>query len=84
MLSANQVVMEIKVNERIPTWLTGLIASHNLRMVRVSKYCRSIEAAGKMPSLRWRDLPSESSEDVLASTLSVFRVLEQKMGIRRG
>ena len=31
MLPANQVVMEIKVNERIPSWLTGLIADHNLR-----------------------------------------------------
>jgi hypothetical protein len=67
----------------MPTWLTELIAVHNLQMVRVSKYCRSIEAAQSMPSLRWQDLPAESSEDVLASSLSVFRVLEQKMGIRR-
>jgi SPX domain protein involved in polyphosphate accumulation len=83
MLSPNQVVMEIKINERMPCWLTELIADHNLKMVRVSKYCRSIEAAQKMPSLRWRNLPAESSEDVLASTLSVFSKLEQKMGIRR-
>jgi SPX domain protein involved in polyphosphate accumulation len=83
MLPPNQVVMEIKVNERMPYWLTELIAAHNLQMVRVSKYCRSIEAAQKMPSLRWRNLPPESSEDVLASTLSVFRALEQKMGIGR-
>ena len=83
MLPASQVVMEIKVNERMPYWLTELIANHNLKMVRVSKYCRSIEAAQKMPSLRWRNLPAESSEDVLSSSLSVFRVLEQKMGIRR-
>jgi hypothetical protein len=75
--------MEIKVNERIPTWLTGLIADNNLKMVRVSKYCRSIEAAQKMPYLRWRSLPPESSEDVLSSTLSAFSRLEQKMGIRR-
>ena len=83
MLSPNLVVMEIKVNERMPTWLTELIADHNLQLVRVSKYCRSIEAAQKMPSLRWRNLPAESSEDVLASTFSVFSKLEQKMGIRR-
>jgi SPX domain protein involved in polyphosphate accumulation len=83
MLSPNQVVMEIKVNEHMPLWLTELIADHNLTMVRVSKYCRSIEAAQKMPSLRWRNLPAESAEDVLASSLSVFRVFEQKMGIRR-
>ena len=38
-------VIEIKVNERIPYWLTELVASHNLNMVRLSKYCRSIELA---------------------------------------
>lgn len=39
------VVVEIKVNERIPYWLTELVAVHNLTLVRVSKYCRSIELA---------------------------------------
>jgi hypothetical protein len=67
MLSPKQVVMEIKVNEHIPFWLTGLIADHNLKMVRVSKYCRSIETAQKMPALRWRNLPPESSKSILAS-----------------
>lgn len=83
MLSPNQVVMEIKVNERIPTWLTGLIADHNLKLVRVSKYCRSIEAAQKTPALRWRNLPPESSEDVLVSLPTSFSRLELKMGIAR-
>ena len=49
MLSPNLVVMEIKVNERIPYWLTELIAARNLPITRVSKYCRSIEAAQNMP-----------------------------------
>lgn len=39
------VIVEIKVNERIPYWLTELVAAHNLNLVRVSKYCRSIELA---------------------------------------
>ena len=43
-------VIEIKVNERIPYWLTELVASHNLNMVRLSKYCRSIELAQNMRS----------------------------------
>jgi SPX domain protein involved in polyphosphate accumulation len=43
MLPAQQVVMEIKANERVPYWLTELVAAHNLKMVRMSKYCRSIE-----------------------------------------
>jgi len=52
MFPADQVVMEIKVNERIPYWLTELVAIHNLQMVRVSKYCRSIELAQNYPSAR--------------------------------
>lgn len=36
-------VVEIKANERIPYWLTEMVAAHNLGLVRVSKYCRSIE-----------------------------------------
>lgn len=45
MLPADRVVMEIKVNERIPYWLTEMIAAHNLKLIRISKYCRSIELA---------------------------------------
>lgn len=36
-------VVEIKANERIPYWLTEMVAAHNLNLMRVSKYCRSIE-----------------------------------------
>jgi len=49
MFQPDVVVMEIKVNERIPYWLTELVADHNLRLVRVSKYCRSIEVAQSVP-----------------------------------
>lgn len=45
MVSPDRTVMEIKVNERIPYWLTEMIAAHNLRVIRISKYCRSIELA---------------------------------------
>jgi SPX domain protein involved in polyphosphate accumulation len=45
MLPTGFEVMEVKVNERIPYWLTELVAAHNLQLVRMSKYCRSIEAA---------------------------------------
>jgi hypothetical protein len=82
MLSANLVVMEIKVNERIPYWLTEMIAAHNLEIVRVSKYCRSIEAAQNMLSTRWRNPVAERSQDVLSSSLSVLSTLERRMGIR--
>jgi SPX domain protein involved in polyphosphate accumulation len=47
-------VVEIKVNERIPYWLTELVAVHNLNLVRVSKYCRSIELAQDLVTPDWR------------------------------
>jgi SPX domain protein involved in polyphosphate accumulation len=43
---ADLVIMEIKVNERIPYWLTELVAAKNLQLARVSKYCQSIEVSG--------------------------------------
>jgi len=43
MLQPDRAVMEIKVNDRIPFWLTELVAAHNLNLVRISKYCLSIE-----------------------------------------
>jgi hypothetical protein len=72
MLPANLVVMEIKVNERIPYWLTDLIAAHNLQVMRFSKYCRSIEMGENMPSRRWRHLAAERSRYALPSSLSAF------------
>lgn len=42
-------VMEIKVNERTPHWITDLTARRNLSLIRVSKYVQSIEAFGLAP-----------------------------------
>jgi len=47
-------VIEIKVNERIPYWLTELVAAHNLNLIRISKYCRSIELAQNLAPSAWR------------------------------
>ncbi len=49
MINPAWLVLEIKVNERIPYWITEAVAEHNLRLVRVSKYCQALEAAGTMP-----------------------------------
>lgn len=83
MMPPNQVVMEIKVNERIPYWLTEMIAVHNLQTMRVSKYCQSIKASKNQLSTLGQYLPAESSQEVLSTTFSVFSTLEQKMGIQR-
>ena len=71
LISPNQVIMEIKVNERMPDWLTELIAAKNLNLIRISKYCRGIEAAWEMPDLQNRSLMSEGTEEVLSSTFSL-------------
>jgi SPX domain protein involved in polyphosphate accumulation len=36
-------VMEIKYNHRAPIWLTKLIRRHELRIVRMSKYCSAVD-----------------------------------------
>ncbi|MFE7519693.1 polyphosphate polymerase domain-containing protein [Streptomyces halstedii] len=48
-LPPHMAVMEIKVNERTPYWITDLAARRNLNLVRVSKYVQSIEAFGLAP-----------------------------------
>lgn len=47
-------VVEIKVNERIPYWLSEMIAVYNLNLVRFSKYCRSIDLAQGLGMSAWR------------------------------
>ncbi len=42
-------VMEVKVNERTPYWITDLAARRNLSLIRVSKYVQSIETFGRAP-----------------------------------
>lgn len=42
-------VMEVKINERAPYWVTDMAARHGLQLQRISKYCQSIEAHGLAP-----------------------------------
>jgi len=46
---ARLAVVEFKVNERVPQWLTDLAARRNLSVVRMSKYCQAVEAFGRAP-----------------------------------
>ncbi len=45
-------IVEVKANERVPTWFTDLAASMGLEVVRVSKYCKAIEATATIPDIR--------------------------------
>lgn len=42
-------VLEIKINERAPYWVTDMAARLGLQVQRISKYCQSIEAHGIAP-----------------------------------
>jgi hypothetical protein len=46
MLPPHVAVLEIKANDRVPYWLTHLVARNNLQLTRMSKYCSSLERAG--------------------------------------
>lgn len=49
MVHPEMVVLEVKADERVPLWLADLIGRRGLRLIRVSKYCQSIETAGRVP-----------------------------------
>ena len=49
MISPDRVIMEIKVNERVPYWITEIVAQQNFRLIRVSKYCQGLESAAAVP-----------------------------------
>ena len=42
-------IVELKADERVPYWATDLAARLDLTVVRISKYCRSIETFGLAP-----------------------------------
>jgi hypothetical protein len=46
---ASRSILEVKANDRVPYWMTDLAARDNLAVVRVSKYCQSVEAFGRAP-----------------------------------
>lgn len=83
MFPADQVIMEIKVNERIPLWLTELIAHHNLQLDHFSKYSRSIDVSTSESSLLNRFLPAERARDILDTTYSIYNPPSQPMEVRR-
>jgi len=49
MVHPEQVVVEIKANDHVPRWVVALVGAHNAQVVRISKYCQSIEVAGRAP-----------------------------------
>jgi len=42
-IPASWCVLEVKVNDFIPTWVNALLAKHDCKLQRVSKYCAGLE-----------------------------------------
>lgn len=37
------VIMEIKTNDMLPYWVAELVGAHNLKLIRISKYCTGLD-----------------------------------------
>ena len=48
-------VMEVKVNDRIPTWTTTLLAKHECILQRVSKYCAVVANEKNRIGFAWKN-----------------------------
>lgn len=46
-------IVEVKANERVPYWVVDLTARMDLSVIRVSKYCQSVQAFGLAPRSRY-------------------------------
>jgi hypothetical protein len=60
-----KAIVEVKANERVPYWVTDTAARLGMEVVRVSKYCQSIEAFGQAPRSVFH-VPVEEDYDVYA------------------
>lgn len=49
-LSPEFVLMEIKLDGKMPEWMPSLIAEHNLEPIRFSKYCLGLERSRRLQS----------------------------------
>ena len=47
-VSPDYCIMEVKVNYRVPYWLTELIGKHSLTLRRISKYCATLHQFGEL------------------------------------
>ena len=63
-------VVEIKANERVPYWVTDLAARIDMSVIRVSKYCQSVQAFGMTPRSRdgAPELVTAPAENIMTAT----------------
>ncbi len=61
LLPPGWVVIEVKVNDRLPGWLSDLIAEHGLSVTRISKYVQAVERAELAPPSVFHHIPQSDS-----------------------
>jgi SPX domain protein involved in polyphosphate accumulation len=49
MVPPKYCILEIKADDKVPYWVTELVAHHNFKLIRVSKYCLALEESEKFP-----------------------------------
>lgn len=67
LLPPGWVVIEIKVNDRLPGWLSDLIAEHGLTVTRISKYVQAVERAALAPPSVFHHVPIASPQPTTES-----------------
>lgn len=57
-LSPSCCILEVKVDEKMPRWLAGILAAHNVSIERVSKYCAGLERCTRLRSRELEMFPT--------------------------
>ena len=58
-------VMEVKVNEAVPDWVTSLLARHGCQLRRMSKYCAGVATGRGIRVMPLAMAPVTAREDGL-------------------
>lgn len=69
-IPADWCIMEVKVNDSIPDWVTSLLARHGCQLRRVSKYCAGIALGRELDVLSLALLPPDAMGKVPSSPQS--------------
>jgi hypothetical protein len=61
----DKCIMEVKVDESVPGWVTGLLSRHDCHLQRISKYCSGLVSArgfAMLPLVAWSAETEKTNE----------------------
>jgi hypothetical protein len=70
LIPQQMAIVEVKANERVPTWFTDLAAELELTTVRISKYCKAIEAHSESENGGLRNRPHPPADSTRQEHMS--------------